>query len=259
MSPALRRTIARGVGLLLVSALSLQVYFVLRIVAMSVLDPSSTTFQRSEAWRLATSPRPLVWQQRWVDYGRIAPNLKRAVIASEDAGFTEHSGVEWDALEKAWDRNQRAEAVVERSNERAARQDAKHATAASTPTRAPKVVGGSTISQQLAKNLFLGGERSLGRKAQELMLTWTMELVLGKRRILEIYLNSVEWGEGVFGAEAASRRYFHIDASALSTQQAAQLAVMLPAPKRFEKRPGSPYIAGRAATVAARMTGVDIP
>ena len=103
------------------------------------------------------------------------------------------------------------------------------------PLRAAKVVGGSTISQQLAKNLFLGGERSLARKAQELMLTWTMELLLGKRRILEIYLNSVEWGEGVFGAEAASRHYFGIGANALSAQQAAQLAVMLPAPKRFEK------------------------
>jgi monofunctional biosynthetic peptidoglycan transglycosylase len=259
MKASPRRTIARGAGLLLVSALALQVYFVLRIVAMSVVDPSSTTFERSEAWRLAIGPRPLAWQQRWVDYAGISPNLKRAVIASEDAGFTDHSGIEWDALEKAWDRNQRAEAIVERANERAARQDTKRGAATGTPTRAPKVVGGSTISQQLAKNLFLGGERSLLRKAQELMLTWTMELILGKRRILEIYLNSVEWGEGVFGAEAASHRYFHTGASALSAQQAAQLAVMLPAPKRFEKRPGSPYVTGRAATVEARMGAVDVP
>ena len=91
------------------------------------------------------------------------------------------------------------------------------------------------------------------------MLTWELEALLGKRRILEIYLNSVEWGEGVFGAEAAARRYFRVGAAALGAAQAAQLAVMLPAPKRFEKRPGSPYVVGRAATIAARMGRVDMP
>ena len=254
-----RRSILRGLGLVLVSTLALEAYFVLRIAAMTVVDPSSTTFERSEAWRLTLSPRPSNWQQRWVDYGAIAQPLKRAVIASEDAGFTEHSGVEWDALEKAWDRNQRAEAVAERANARSAKQESARGSGAGGSPRAARVVGGSTISQQLAKNLFLGGERNLARKAQELMLTWTMELLLGKRRILEIYLNSVEWGEGVFGAEAAARHYFHVGASALSVSQAAQLAVMLPAPKRFEKRPGSPYIATHAATVAARMPAVDVP
>ena len=260
MTPSSARlSVLRGIGLLLVSALALQAYFVLRIATMALVDPSSTTFERSEAWRLAIGSQPMNWQQRWVGYGSIAQPLKRAVIASEDAGFTEHGGVEWDALEKAWDRNQRAEAIADRANERSTRQETKRSASADAPTRAAKIVGGSTISQQLAKNLFLGGERNLVRKAQELVLTWTMELVLGKRRILEIYLNSVEWGEGVFGAEAASRHYFHVSASALSAPQAAQLAVMLPAPKRFEKRPGSPYIAAHAATVAARMSAVDIP
>ena len=188
---------------------------------------------------------------------QIATSLKRAVIASEDAGFTEHSGVEWDALEKAWEKNARAEVLAERANERAARQEAARKTPA--PVRAAKVVGGSTITQQLAKNLFLGGERSLLRKAQELVLAWEMEALLGKQRILEIYLNSVEWGEGVFGAEAASRRYFRTGAGTLSAGQAAQLAVILPAPKRFEKRIGSPYVSGRAATIAARMGSVDLP
>ena len=121
------------------------------------------------------------------------------------------------------------------------------------------MVGGSTITQQLAKNLFLGGERHLLRKAQEFAITFALEALLPKQRILEIYLNNVEWGEGVFGAEAASRHYFRVAASALGSSQAAQLAVMLPAPKRFEKRPGSPYVVGRAATVVARMSAVDVP
>ena len=251
-------SLARLAALLGIAFLSLQAYFFLRIAAMTVVDPESTAFERSEAWRLAVSPRPLAWQQAWVGYAAISTSLKRAVIASEDAAFTEHSGVEWDALEKAWERNQRAEAAADRANEKTARQDAAHGRAA-PPTRAAKVVGGSTISQQLAKNLFLGGERNLVRKAQELILTWELEALLGKRRILEIYLNSVEWGEGVFGAQAASRRYFRASAGALSTFQAAQLAVMLPAPKRFEKRIASPYVIGRASTVTARMGGVDLP
>ncbi len=258
MTASLRRSIGRLAALVIVAALSMQAYFALRVALMSALDPRSTAFQRSEAWRLATAPRPFAWQQSWVDYGAISTQLKRAVIASEDAGFTEHSGVEWDALEKAWERNQRAEAATDRLNERAAKSDAGRGGAAMA-ARTAKLVGGSTITQQLAKNLFLGGERSLARKAQEAVVAWEMEALLGKRRILEIYLNSVEWGEGVFGAEAAARRYFHAGAATLSAWQAAQLAVMLPAPKRFEKRIASPYVAGRAATIAARMGGVELP
>jgi monofunctional glycosyltransferase len=250
------RSAVRFLALLGVAALSLQIWFVARIALMAVVDPQSTAFERSEAWRLAISERPLAWQQRWVGQDAISTSLKRAVIASEDAGFTEHSGVEWDALEKAWEKNARAEASADRANEHVARQDPARRT---TPARPPKVVGGSTITQQLAKNLFLGGERNLLRKAQELVLAWEMEALLGKRRILEIYLNSVEWGEGVFGAEAAARRYFRVGAGSLSVGQAAQLAVLLPAPKRFEKRIGSPYVAGRASTIAARMGGVDLP
>jgi monofunctional biosynthetic peptidoglycan transglycosylase len=254
------RGIARFVALLLLAFVALQVWFFLRIALMVAVDPQSTTFQRSEAWRLLFVDKPLAWQQQWLAKEAIATNLKRAVIASEDAGFTEHSGVEWDALEKAWEKNARAEAVAERAAERVARQDAARKTPAPPPAaRPPKVVGGSTITQQLAKNLFLAGERSLLRKAQELILTWELEVLLGKQRILEIYLNSVEWGEGVFGAEAAARRYFRVGAGSLSAGQAAQLAVLLPAPKRFEKRSSSPYVQSRAATIAARMGAVDLP
>ena len=260
MTTTLRRSIGRLAGLVLVALISLQAYFVVRVVAMAFTDPQSTAFQRSEAWRLAMSARHPDWQQQWVDETSISLYLKRAVIASEDAGFTEHSGVEWDALEKAWQRNQRAEIAADQANEQLAlREAARRMSAKGSAARIPKVVGGSTITQQLAKNLFLGGERNLARKAQELLLTWELEAMLDKRRILEIYLNNVEWGEGVFGAEAAARHYFHVRAAALSGPQAAQLAVLLPAPKRFGTRMNSGYVNARAATIAARMDSVDVP
>lgn len=252
----------RLAGLLVVSLLALQLFFAARIASMNVLDPQSTSFQRSEAWRLLTHAPDTGWSQQWVPYGAISTSLKRAVVASEDSGFMEHHGVEWDAIEKAWEKNQRAESLAERLNQRISqRLKSSPPRAARKPPRLvePKVVGGSTISQQLAKNLFLGPERQLVRKGQEMLITFMLEGLLSKQRILEIYLNNVEWGEGVFGAEAASRYYFHVPASRLAPWQAARLAVMLPAPKRFEARPASPYVVGRASTVAARMGAVDIP
>ena len=266
----------RWLALVIVAAVALQLYFVVRVALMAVVDPQSTTFQRSEAFRLLSEKHAIAWSQQWASYENISPALKRAVIASEDAGFAEHSGVEWDALEKAWERNQQAEARVAKINadmekraaKLAARQSQRKLAPASAappppakppPHVAPKVVGGSTITQQLAKNLFLGSERNWARKGQEFAITFMLESMLGKRRILEIYLNSVEWGEGVFGAEAAARHYFHVSAAQLSPHAAARLAVMLPAPKRFEKRPDSAYVLGRSGTVMARMGAVELP
>ncbi len=243
----------RFIGMLLVGIVCLQLFFAARIALMALVSPQSTTFQRSEALRLLREKHRILWAQQWVDDDLIHKNLKRAVIASEDAGFTEHGGVDWDALEKAWDKNQRAQ---EQADKRAARLAKTHST---RPPPVPKVIGGSTISQQLAKNLFLNSERSLVRKGQEFVLTLMLEAMLSKRRILEIYLNNVEWGEGVFGAQAAARHYYGVDASRLGANQAARLAVMLPAPKRFEKRPGSPYVSGRAGTIEARMGAVEVP
>jgi monofunctional glycosyltransferase len=249
----LLRALVRLLTLAVLSTIALQLYFLVRIALMVVIDPQSTTFQRSEAWRLLVDKQQIMWSQQWVDYDRISPNLKRAVIASEDAEFAEHSGVDWDAIEKAWERNQRAEERAERLTARLAQRGAM------PPARPVKVVGGSTITQQLAKNLFLGSERSLARKGQEFVITMMLEALLSKQRILEIYLNSVEWGEGLFGAQAAARHYFRVDAQSLGAMQAARLAVMLPAPKRFEKRPGSAYVIGRAGTIAARMGAIDPP
>ena len=250
MKSTLWRHVGRFLGLALLTLLALQLYFVARIALMTVVDPQSTTFQRSEAWRLLTEKGRIEWSQRWVADDRIAATLKRAVIASEDASFTDHGGVDWDAIERAWERNQVAHARADRRNDRAASGQARST---------PRIVGGSTITQQLAKNLFLSGERTPLRKAQEFVLTLTLEALMSKRRILEIYLNNVEWGEGLFGAQAAARHYFHVDAAQLGAYPAARLAVMLPAPKRFEKRPGSPYVASRAATVVMRMSAVELP
>ncbi len=256
------KTLLRLLGVFLLAVLSLQLYFLLRIALMAVVAPQSTTFERSEAFRLFKENRQVAaWRQEWVPYAGISQQLKRAVIASEDANFSDHSGVEWDALEKAWERNLKAQELADKRNDQLEKRTAATKSPhAAPPARVqPKIVGGSTITQQLAKNLFLSGERSVVRKAQEFAITGMLETVLTKQRILEIYLNHVEWGEGVFGAEAAARHYFRQPASQLSTMAAARLAVMLPAPKRFEKRPQSAYVLGRAGTVAARMGAVDVP
>jgi monofunctional biosynthetic peptidoglycan transglycosylase len=238
------RHLGRLLALLLLALIALQLHFVARIALMSVLDPQSTSFQRSEAWRLLRETGRISWSQQWVPDARISPQLKRAVIASEDSTFVDHAGVDWESMEKAWERNQRAEAQAARR----------------APSPRPiKIVGGSTITQQLAKNLFLSGERTPLRKGQELVITYLLEAFLSKQRILEIYLNNVEWGEGLFGAQAAARYYFRTDAVQLGAWPAARLAVMLPAPKRYEKRMNSGYLSERAGVVVARMSAVELP
>ena len=235
--------------LVFLAGLSIQLYFVGRIALMTVVDPESTAFERSAVYSVVATTGSLKWRQQWTPYSDISDNLKRAVIASEDASFIEHDGVDIEALEKAWDKNAKAE--------QKAQQPTKSANI--KPGKPPKIVGGSTITQQLAKNLFLSGERTLLRKGQELVLTLLLERLLDKERILEIYLNSVEWGEGVFGAEAAAQHYYRKSASKLSAFEAARLAVMLPRPKYFETRPNSGYLLSRASTIAARMGGVELP
>ena len=248
------RVLGRWLLLLAVAALALQLFFVLRIAAMAVVDPQSTAFQRSEAWQIAVHGRAngkKEWAQRWVPYAQISDNLKRAVIASEDGEFVNHYGVEWDAIEAARKRNERAEEIAARRAAQAAR--------TGKAVRPPKLRGGSTITQQLAKNLFLSGERTLLRKGQELVLATALELLLDKRRILEIYLNNVEWGEGVFGAEAAAQHYWRKPASQLTPYEAARLAVMLPRPRYFEKRSNSGYLANRANLIVGRMRHAELP
>ena len=168
----------------------------------------------------------------WVPYAQISPQLKRAMIAAEDAKFVEHPGFDWDGIRNAMDRNQRRGRVV---------------------------AGGSTITQQLAKNLFLSPAKSYLRKGEEAVVTVLLEAMLPKQRILELYLNVIEWGNGVFGAEAAAQRYFGIPAARLTAEQSARLAAMAPSPRLFERHPDSDYLAGRVATILARMPAAAVP
>jgi len=244
MKPALR-----GLFLLALALLGLQLYFALRIAAMAYLDPQSTAFERSELWRISTAPERSHWKQQWVPYDQISRSLKSAVLASEDDGFATHGGVDWDAINTAWKKNAKAQA----------RAEARSAAANGRSAKPPRIIGGSTITQQLAKNLFLSGERTIVRKAQELVITLLLEACLSKERILEIYLNHVEWGDGVFGAQAAAQRYFRKDAYRLAPAEAARLAVMLPRPKFFEKLPASEYLANRSALIQGRMAYAQLP
>lgn len=236
------RHVGRLLAVLALATLCLQLWFAGRIALMRFIAPQSTSFQRSEAIRLLGEKHQVAWAQQWVDDAQLPTTLKRAVIASEDDSFADHGGVDWEALKGAWKKNEKAQA----------RAQARGKTSA-------KVIGGSTITQQLAKNLFLSGERTLLRKGQELVLTLMLEGLLDKRRILEIYLNNVEWGEGLFGAQAAARHYFHVDVARLGAFEAARLAVMLPAPKRFERQPTSPYVMGRAGLITGRMNSAQLP
>ncbi len=242
------KAVLRWFVLLLVALLALQLFFVARIALMAVSAPQSTTFERSEAWRILGESGSLRWRQQWVDYAQISDHLKRAVIASEDDSFAWHEGVDWDAMEKAWQKNAAAEEQVTKLAANGAR-----------TVRPPKIVGGSTITQQLAKNLLLSGERTLLRKGQEFALAYMLEKLLSKQRILELYLNHVEWGEGVFGAEAAAQHYYRKPAARLNASEAARLAVMLPRPRHYEKLPQSPYLADRASVIAGRLWRAELP
>ncbi len=252
MSLSMKSRVLIWFMLLLASAVALQLAWLIRIAAMRVIDPQSSAFQRSQVWQIVVTTGDLKWRQNWLPSAAISDHLKRAIIASEDGGFFEHSGVDWTAIETAWRRN-------EISAARAARRELQTPSKPQKPAPVSKIVGGSTISQQLAKNIFLTGERNLIRKSQELIIALSLELFLSKDRLLEIYLNSVEWGEGVFGAEAAAQHYFNKPARLLSPHEAARLAVMLPAPKRFEKTPNSGHLATRTQTIVARMADVELP
>ncbi|WP_143890173.1 monofunctional biosynthetic peptidoglycan transglycosylase [Tepidimonas alkaliphilus] len=230
-------------GWTLLALLALQLAFALRVATLAWSDAPSTAFQRSEAWRLWRAGELARWRHEGVAAPALGAQLPRAVIAAEDAGFADHFGVEWDAVRQAWSRLQR---------QRQSRSD-------SGPVRPARLAGGSTITQQLAKNLLLSGERTLARKGQELLITWMLEALLDKRRILTVYLNSVEWGDGVFGAEAAARHYLRKPAARLTAAEAARLAVLLPAPKRYGRRPDSAWVQARAQTILARMPAVRVP
>ena len=193
--------------------------------------PQTTSFMSIRLDELRRKNPQAKLSYQWVPYEKISINLKRAVVAAEDDKFMEHDGFDWDNIERALKKNQR---------------------------KGRRVAGGSTISQQLAKNLFLSPSRSYIRKAQEAVITLMIETLWSKRRILEVYLNVVEWGNGVFGAEAGARRQFGQSAASLGEYQAARLAVMLPSPRRFEKSLPA-YASEHAESIQQRMHYSDVP
>ncbi|RMX02569.1 monofunctional biosynthetic peptidoglycan transglycosylase [Corticibacter populi] len=224
----------RWLVMVLLAVLSLQLFLLASIATLRWWQPPSTSFQRTAIWENLRDGRAIRWQHQNVAADAIADHARRAVVASEDSLFFAHRGADWQAIERAWQRNTRSE------------EDA-------------RIHGGSTITQQLAKNLFLSSERSLLRKGQELVLAWMLEWTLPKERILDIYLNQVEWGDGIYGIQAAARHYFKTGAARLGAEQAARLAVMLPQPRRLGQNPYSPYMQQRTRTIAARMGAVQIP
>ena len=226
------RWVLGALGALVVAFVLVQAWFAAHLLWYRWNPPGETAFMEQRLAEMRVRQPKATIRYQWVPVEKISRRLQRAVIAAEDAKFVEHSGFDWEAIAKAREKNER---------------------------RGKVVYGGSTITQQLAKNLFLSPERSYVRKAQEALITVMMEALLPKRRILELYLNVIEWGNGVFGAEAAARRYFGVSAAQLSDEQAARLAAMVPSPRRFERNPGSEYLDGRVATILARMPSAAVP
>lgn len=219
-------------ALLVLLILLWQAWYLGWVVWWKFFDPGRTAFMNHRLSELREKDPKAELKHSWVDYDKISVHLKRAVIASEDDKFVDHEGFDWEGIQKAIEKNQKKGKVV---------------------------AGGSTISQQLAKNLFLSAAKTPWRKAEEAIITLELEMLWDKERILEVYLNSVEWGEGIFGAEAAAKRYYGTTAARLTPEQAARLAVMLPAPRRFEKNPYSPFLNARTESVLGRMQNSEVP
>jgi monofunctional biosynthetic peptidoglycan transglycosylase len=230
------RRLARILAWLAVAAatvfLVIQLSFLARVWWWKDHNPQSTAFIQARMEQLRARDPQAKLRHSWVPYERVATSLKRAVVVAEDAKFADHEGFDWEAIEKAREKNLKKGRIV---------------------------AGGSTISQQLAKNLFLSGERSALRKGQEALITVMIEHVMDKRRILEIYLNVIEWGDGVFGAEAAARHYYGVAANSLAPEQSARLAAMVPNPRFYDRNRNTAFLARHTQTILARMPQAELP
>ncbi len=228
----LKKLLVRGLLALLLVVVLYQLWIFLHICWWISHNPSSTAFMDERLAILQQDNPKAKLKHKWVDYKQISNNLKRAVIASEDAKFKDHKGFDWDGIQKAYEKNIKKGRIV---------------------------AGGSTISQQLAKNLFLSTKRTPWRKLEEGIITVMLEKMMSKQRIFEIYLNVIEWGNGVFGAEAAARHHFGVSARNLSSYQSARLAAMIPNPRFYDKRGNTRYLARRTGTIQARMVQAQVP
>lgn len=225
---ALRWAVWLTLGLLLLW----QLWWLGWVLLWKWVDPGETRFMAIRLAELRQKQPDARLRQQWVPYAQISPHLKRAIIAAEDAKFVDHEGFDWEGIQKAIEKNQK---------------------------KGRFVAGGSTISQQLAKNLFLTPNKTVLRKAEEAVITLMLEALWDKRRIFEVYLNVIEWGNGVFGAEAAARHYYGISAAQLGPEQAARLAGMVPNPRYYDRNRGTPGLARKTAIILGRMPAAEIP
>jgi monofunctional glycosyltransferase len=212
--------------------LAIQISFLARVWWWKDHNPQTTAFMEASLERTRAKNPNAQLRRTWIPYDRISTHLKRSIVAAEDAKFTDHEGFDWEAIEKAVEKNRRKGKVV---------------------------AGASTISQQLAKNLFLSADRTPWRKGQEALITVMIEHVMDKRRILEIYLNVIEWGEGVFGAEAAARHYFGTSAATLGPDASAWLAAMVPNPRFYDRNRNTPWLMRKTQLILARMPTAELP
>lgn len=226
------RILLKTLLLVFLVVLAVQLWFLAQVAWWGVFNPNSTAFMEAGLARLQEKDPDAKLRHRWVPYERISIHLKRAVIAAEDSRFLTHQGFDWEGIETAVKKNLKHGHIV---------------------------AGGSTISQQLAKNLFLSASRNPIRKLQEAAITVMLESLWSKRRILEVYLNVVEWGEGIYGAEAAARHYYGIPAARLGPRQAAHLAAMLPNPRYYQTHRSARGLLKRQTLIERRMRLVSVP
>jgi monofunctional biosynthetic peptidoglycan transglycosylase len=212
--------------------LAVQLSFLARVWWWRDHNPQTTAFMEARLAQLRSRNPEAKLRHAWLPYDRISASLKRAIVVAEDSRFVDHEGFDWEAIEKAREKNRKKGRVV---------------------------AGGSTISQQLAKNLFLSGDRTPWRKGQEALITVMIEHVMDKRRILEIYLNVIEWGDGVFGADAAARHYFGANAATLGPEASARLAAMVPNPRFYDKNRNTQWLARKTQMILARMPAAELP
>ncbi|MEO6564210.1 MAG: monofunctional biosynthetic peptidoglycan transglycosylase [Nitrosospira sp.] len=232
MEKFIKRWLWRILSLFIGIILAYQMWILGHVVFWNFYDPTTSAFMQARLDVLRQKNPAAVLRTKWVPYERISHNLKRAIIAAEDGKFLEHEGFDFDAIQKAYEKNLKKGRLV---------------------------AGGSTISQQLAKNLFLSDKKTPWRKIEEAIITLMLENVMSKRRILEIYLNVIEWGNGIFGAEAAMRYYYGVSTSSVTAEQAAQLAAMVPNPRFYDRNRNTPWLLRKTDIILNRMASTQIP
>ena len=232
MTRKFRLIIGALLVLLVALFIAFQSYVLIKLWWWTDHPPTTTAFMQSRLDVLREKDPQAKLKYQWVAYEKISINLKRAIIVAEDAKFSDHEGFDWEGIQKALEKNQKKGKIV---------------------------AGGSTISQQLSKNLFLSGERSAIRKSEEALITLMLETTMDKERIFEIYLNVIEWGNGVFGAEAAAQHYYGVSAAGLSAEQAAKLAAMVPRPRFYDKNRNAPWLLKKSQFILASMPQAQLP